>query len=117
MRVKLQMMAALIATVAGCSAMAQKLTGSPVRRDGNFAMPDVTGMSRTQAEAALRAQGITGSISVEENHLCDDPKVVAPNVCTTAPAAGQATTATIPVVLYLRQKGTATVLPRRSGIG
>jgi beta-lactam-binding protein with PASTA domain len=74
---------------------------------GTFPMPDVTGLGRAEAEAALRAQGIRGSISVEENHTCDDPGVKAERVCYTAPAAGQVTTSTIPAVLYLRKKGTA----------
>jgi beta-lactam-binding protein with PASTA domain len=78
------------------------------KREGTFPMPDVTGMTRSEAEAALRAQGITGSISVEENYVCDDPNVKELRVCYTAPRAGQDTTATIPKVLYLRQKGTAT---------
>jgi beta-lactam-binding protein with PASTA domain len=112
------------ASAAACSVMAGKGPGGltvpkkagpeiPIAgkvgagRGGTFPMPDVTGMTRTEAEAALRAQGITGSITVDEEHRCDDPDVKATRVCYTAPRAGQSTTSTIPKVLYLRQKGTA----------
>jgi beta-lactam-binding protein with PASTA domain len=75
-------------------------------RSVQMTMIDVTGMTPTEAEAALRAAGVRGSIDVKDNISCDNPKVEELHVCYTAPAAGQATSSTIPVTLNLRYKET-----------
>ena len=77
-------------------------------RDGVFPMPDVTGKTREEAEAYLRSQGITGTITVDDNYVCHDPKVTELRVCTTHPMAGKDTRATLPLTIHLRPKGTAT---------
>lgn len=77
-------------------------------RSGNWPMPDLTGKTREEAEAALRADGMRGTVIVEDNYLCDDPNVTEQQVCFTKPAKGQPTSATLPIVLYLRMKGSAT---------
>lgn len=97
-----------ILVLSACSMLPGKDGGS-VRADdnGNVTMPDLRKMTREDAEAALRKAGITGSINLEENYTCDDPEVIEQRVCFTKPKAGDKMSPRIPVILYLRQKGTA----------
>jgi beta-lactam-binding protein with PASTA domain len=69
-------------------------------------MIDVSGKSPAEAEAALRAAGITGSMDVRDNYVCDVPGIEELHVCYTSPRAGQASSTTLPVTLYLRHKET-----------
>src|SRR5216683_524871 len=73
-------------------------------RSGYFPMPDVTGFTAEEARAMFAAAGITGSVDVKDNYVCDDPKVAEMRVCSTAPAAGKMTSARLPITLYLRPK-------------
>jgi beta-lactam-binding protein with PASTA domain len=91
----------LLASLTACSVI-------PMAGNDPLPMPDVTGKSRADAEAYLKAQGFTGSITVDETYTCDDPDVKELQICFTQPRAGQSTRKTLPVVLYPRQKGTAT---------
>lgn len=72
-----------------------------VSNGGQITMPDVTGMSRTQAEQALQAAGWTGQDSVQfvpTNDLALDGKVVS-----TAPPAGSKIDKSQAIVLNIGQ--------------
>jgi len=75
-----------------------------IERPGRFPMPDVTGKAQAEAEAALRASGMAGSIYVADNLTCDNASVAELHVCTTAPRAGQETSGRSPLTLNLRPK-------------
>lgn len=77
------------------------------RDDNIIEMPDVTGKTQADAEKALRAAGITGTINVDDNYTCDNPDVTELHVCTTHPVAGAKTRKTLPLTLHLRPPGTA----------
>lgn len=105
---------ALFASISlSCAAMRQQVQPA---RQGSFPMIDVTGKTKSDAEAAIRSYGITGTISVVDNHVCDDPNVHEGLVCYTAPRSGTATSSRIPVTLYLRPTETRTyVMPDLRG--
>jgi beta-lactam-binding protein with PASTA domain len=92
-------MFAVTLAVTGCATLARTVQ---VERSGSFAMPDVHGLTADQAKDELARAGITGSVELFENYTCDDPTVAETKVCITAPRAGAATSARIPVTLYLR---------------
>jgi beta-lactam-binding protein with PASTA domain len=76
-------------------------------RSGDFPMPDLAGKTAEQAKVALALLGMTGSIEVVDNYVCDDARVPEMHVCSTAPAAGHTTSARLPVTLRLRPKEVA----------
>jgi beta-lactam-binding protein with PASTA domain len=94
---------ALTVAATSCATIAK---GVHYERAGNFAMPDVHGLTPDEAKDELAKAGITGSVSLFENYTCDDPSVAETRVCVTAPRAGAATSARIPVTLYLKTKAT-----------
>jgi len=94
---------AVAVAATGCATIAR---GVHYERSGNFAMPDVHGLTADEAKDQLAQAGITGSVSPFENYTCDDPSVPETHVCVTAPRAGATTSAHIPVTLYLKAKAT-----------
>src|SRR5688572_3139555 len=113
MRIILPLVFVFVVPAAACSVIPSQRSPEAADRaapmeDGVFPMPDVTGMTRADAEAHLRAKGVLGTISIDETYVCDEPNVKELNICFTQPRAGTPTRAKIPVVLYPRQKGTAT---------
>jgi len=101
----------LLALAASCAVTKQvglQIPGTGSSGSAKITMIDVTGKSSADAEAAVRAAGITASVYVEDNRVCDVPGVEELHVCYTSPRAGQASSTTIPVTLYLRHKETKT---------
>jgi beta-lactam-binding protein with PASTA domain len=77
-------------------------------RSGTFPMPDLTGQTEAQARDTLARDGVTGDVEVDTNYACHDDHVVTAQVCSTQPAAGQPTSAHLPVTLHLRPEGEQT---------
>ncbi len=85
-----------VATVSGCSEIIK--TVRP-KRTGSFALPDVKGMTVSEAKTALAMDGVTGTIDVRDN-ICgtEDPTPVG-HVCYQSPGAGQMVYGDLPVQL------------------
>lgn len=94
---------AITVAATGCATIARSVH---YERSGNFAMPDVHGLTAEQAKDEIAKVGITGSVSLFENYTCDDPGVPETYVCITSPRAGATTSARIPVTLYMKTKAT-----------
>jgi hypothetical protein len=103
-------LALLVAGLPGCATLAHVVG---YERGGTFAMPDLSGLSVSEAKDKLAAAGITGSVDVVDNYVCheDEARVGVDAVCSTAPAAGQERSARTPTTLYTRPRPTAAPMP------
>jgi beta-lactam-binding protein with PASTA domain len=96
--------------VAGCNAVMKtagvpsgSVTPTEPGRSGQFPMPDLSGQTRSEAEATLVAAGKTGGVDVKETD-CGDEAVKEGTVCGQTPEPGQTTSAGTPTVIYLQSK-------------
>jgi len=103
-------LALLVAGLPGCATLAHVVH---YERGGTFAMPDLSGLSVSEAKDKLAAAGITGSVDVVDNYVCheDEARVGVDAVCSTAPAVGQERSARTPTTLYTRPRPTAAPMP------
>jgi beta-lactam-binding protein with PASTA domain len=76
-------------------------------RSGTFDMPDVTNMSVGKAKDKLATAGITGSVDIVDNYVCDREDVKVGDVCSTAPPPGAGRSARTPTTLYTKPAPTA----------
>jgi hypothetical protein len=72
-------------------------------------VPNLFGLTRPEAEAALRAAGITGQLELNQNHgscgsAVDKHVVELGHVCQQAPAAGQQTSSTLFVSVMIQDE-------------
>ncbi len=105
---------ALLALVAagalGCGMLASVVK---YERGGTFDMPDLRGLSVTEAKDKLATSGITGSVSIVDNYVCheDEQRVPVDHVCSTSPSVGSGRSARTPTTLYTRPRPTAAPMP------
>jgi hypothetical protein len=108
--VALALLVGLVAGGAGCATLARVVS---YERSGTFDMPDLRGLSVSEARDKLAAAGITGAVDVVDNYVCheDEAKVGVDAVCSTSPAAGQGRSARTPTTLYVRPRPTTGPMP------
>lgn len=92
----------------GCATLARTVS---YQRGGSFDMPDLSGLTVAQAKDTLAMSGITGSVEVVDNYVCDKESVPVGHVCFTSPSAGSSRSSRTPTMLYTRPAPTQAPMP------
>lgn len=74
-------------------------------------MPDLRGMTRDEAIAALRRTGIDGELTVNPNLDCTDDSVAKGRVCYQSPVAGAQTLTHSPVTVFFQTRDSTSNKP------